>query len=61
MACGVLTLGVLTRARARAERWGEWEPRGADRGGLGGVVGGGGLGGNTRWWRQVPKAEGEQN
>ena len=26
-----------------------------------GAVGGGVLGGNTRWWRQVPKAGGEQN
>ena len=26
-----------------------------------GAVGGGVLGGNTHWWRQVPKAGGEQN
>ena len=26
-----------------------------------GVVGGGALGGNARWWRQVPKDGGEQN
>ena len=26
-----------------------------------GAVGGGALGGNAHWWRQVPKAGGEQN
>ena len=48
--------GVLTRAYA-------------ERGGLvgrtvvawAGAVGGGALGGNTHWWRQVSKAGGEQN
>lgn len=50
--------GVLTRAE-------RWERRGSHVGrtvvAWAGVVGGGALGGNTRWWRQVPKAEGEQN
>ena len=50
--------GVLTRAE-------RWERRGSHVGrtvvAWAGVVGGGALGGNTRWWRQVAKAEGEQN
>ena len=59
---GVFTLGVLTRARTRAERGIDGRgPRGADRGGPGGGAGWWrGLGGSTRWRRQAPKAEGEQ-
>lgn len=60
--CEGAPLRVLTRARARAERW----ERSGSRVGRtvvawAGVVGAGALGGNTRWWRQVPKAEGKQN
>lgn len=42
VACGVLSWCANTRAHTRREMGEEGEPRGADRGGLGGVCG---------WWR----------
>ena len=54
--------GVLTRAHTRREMGEEGEPSWGGPWWSGrGLAGGGALGGNTRWWRQVPKAEGEQN
>lgn len=61
VACGVLSWCANTRAHTRREMGERGSHVGRTVVAWAGVVGGGALGGNTRWWRQVPKAEGEQN
>ena len=52
---------VLTRAHTERGRGGRGGHVGRTVVAWAGVVGGGALGGNARWWRQVPKDGGEQN
>lgn len=52
--------GVLTHAHAQRERGGEGSHVGRTVVAWAGAVGGGAPCGSTRWWRQVPKAGGEQ-